>query len=150
MDDSDHLGILCFPMMPRQPLAHRREPSPQVRRLLHGHMLAPGDEVPAHFVEAAGLEADRYCAVFVLLDGLVRVEEEGCGVGGGAGVEAERDFDRLLLEGAEGAPGEGSQVEGGVGLEILEAEPRGAYVGQAPEARLAAPVGPRHEEGRLP
>ena len=105
--------------------------------------------MPAHFVEAAGFEADRYRSVHVLLQGLARVEEEGCGVGGGAGVEAEFHLDRGLLEGAEGAPGEGLQVEDRVGLEIVEAEPCIGHVGETPEAGLAAPVGPGHQEGAV-
>ena len=99
-------------MMLRKPLTHLRQSSPQLYGLLHRNAMAPGHEVPAHFVEAGGCEADRCRSVIVLHRVLLRMEEEGCGVGGGAAIEAERDGDRLLLEGAEGAPGEDLQVDG--------------------------------------
>lgn len=57
--------------------------------------------MPAHLVDAAGLESDRERPIVVRRGRLVRVEQGARGVSCGAGGETEDHLDGLLLEGAE-------------------------------------------------
>ena len=60
-----------------QRLADLGQATAKASRFLDGDAVPPGEEVPAHLVDAARLEADREGSVVVALDGLVRVEDEG-------------------------------------------------------------------------
>lgn len=76
--------------------AHLRQSAPELRGLLHGCAVAPFEEMPAHFVEAAGFECDHYRLIADLLNGLVRVKEEDGGVVAGARpLKVDRQFDNV-------------------------------------------------------
>ena len=125
----------------------RRVASAEAERAFqNGHALTPREEVPAHLIDAAGLETDRERAIVVGLDRLVRVEHEGRGVPGGAGGEAEDHFDGLLLEGPERALRVALQVEVRIPFERLFADAKLAHVSETPEVRLLAPVARCDEE----
>ena len=65
-----------------QRFAHLGETLAKTDGFHDGNAVPPGEEVPAHLVEAARLESDRERSVVVCLRGLVRVEDEGRGVAG--------------------------------------------------------------------
>ena len=101
--------------------AHGGEALAQVGGFFHRHDLAPGDEMPADFVDAASGEAHRERGVGVLHDRLTGVpaavaarlparrldggNRAGCGHDSrlGAGGPARSDRDRSLRRGAERA-----------------------------------------------
>ena len=62
--------------MRRERRAHPGQPPAKARGPLHRDALSPREEVPAHLVDAARLEAHRQRAIVVLGHGLVRMEEE--------------------------------------------------------------------------
>ena len=76
-------------MMRRKGRAHLGQVLAEFGGLLDCDAFAPRDQVPAHLVEAAGLEAHRQGFVLVLDGGLVRMEEERPGVRCRPGVEAQ-------------------------------------------------------------
>ena len=84
--------------MCRQSRAHLGEVPAKAERFFDGDALAPGEEVPAHLVDAARLEAHGEGSVLVALRGVIRVEDERRGVAGRGRVEAEDDPDGVLLE----------------------------------------------------
>ena len=106
-------------MMRSERCAHPGQAVAQPDGLLNGDALAPSDQMPAHLVDAAGLEAHRERAVAVLFDGLVRVEEEGRGVRRCLGIETQGHLNGFFLERAERPSGVVLQVEFRVPLEPL-------------------------------
>ena len=84
--------------------AHTGKPAAQAGRFLYRDAVTPSEDVPAHFVEAAGLETDCQRAVRVFREGLGGMEQEcGC-IAGYAGIEAQDRLDPWFLKHAKRTP----------------------------------------------
>ena len=133
-------------MMRREGRAHVGQVLAELGGLYDGDAFAPRDQVPAHLVDAAGLETHRQGFVLVLDGGLVRMEEERSGVRCRPGVEAQDDVHGLFLEDAERTLGIGSEIEIRVTGEGLFGHLRFAHVGETPESHVVAACGSAYQE----
>ena len=139
-------SILPFSVMHRERPAHPGEPLAKTDGLLDRDTVPPCEQVPAHFVDSTRGEAHRDRAVIVLLNGLIRMEEERRSIPRRLGVESQDHPDGLLLKRAERAFGVALQVERRIPLERLVGEPRLADICESPEPGLVGPVGPCCQE----
>ena len=100
----------------------------QCLRRQHLHRVSPLVKVPNHFEPAGGVEPDDQRAVWLILELLARVEDEGAyGVGcGGREAPDHLAVARLFLIGAEGTGGMGRDVEAGLPREARLELTRGA------------------------
>ena len=137
-------------MMRGEGHAHLGQTLAETGGLFDCDAFSPRDQVPAHLVEAAGLEPHGQGFVLVLDGGLVRMEEERPGVRCRHGVEAQDDVQGFFLEDAERTLGIGSEIEILVAGERLFGHFRFAHVGETPEPHVVAASGSAHQERAVP
>ena len=126
--------------------AHTGKPAAQAGRFLYRDAVTPSEDVPAHFVEAAGLETDCQRAVRVFREGLGGMEQEcGC-IAGYAGIEAQDRLDPWFLKHAKRTPRKAPQIERRVALERFVCSAGSTHVREPPKPRTIRPVRPRDQE----
>ena len=113
-------------MVGREGGAHPGEAFAEASGLLDGHAAPSGEEAPAHLVDPSRLEADGHRTVIVLLDALVRMEEERRRIPGRPRIESKDHPDGKFLERAERAFRIALQIERRVPLEALLRHPEAA------------------------